>query len=53
VAEHLLRELAGSGVTGEVIRCVDFDIKPGVEADMGDATSGPNFARRCVRQTFW
>jgi multimeric flavodoxin WrbA len=46
MAEHLLRELAGSGVTGEVIRCVDFDIKPGVEADMGDGDQWPELREK-------
>jgi multimeric flavodoxin WrbA len=46
VAEHLLRELAGSGVTADLIRCVDFDIRPGVEADMGDDDQWPELREK-------
>ncbi len=41
MAEHLLRDLRGVGVTGEVIRCVDYDLKPGVQADMGAGDQWP------------
>jgi multimeric flavodoxin WrbA len=36
IAEHLQAELRKYGVTAESVRCVDHDIKPGVEKDMGD-----------------
>ena len=41
IAEQILAELAISGVSGEVIRCVDHAIAPGVENDMGDGDEWP------------
>ncbi len=41
IAEHLQAELQKYGVTGETVRCVDHDIKPGVEKDMGDGDEWP------------
>ncbi|MGH3966981.1 MAG: NAD(P)H-dependent oxidoreductase, partial [Mycobacterium sp.] len=41
IAEHLLQELQKYDVTGEIVRCVDHDIRPGVENDMGDGDQWP------------
>lgn len=41
IATQLLTRLAKHGVEGESIRVVDFDIKPGVETDMGDGDDWP------------
>lgn len=41
IATHVLSALDGHGVHGEHIRLVDLDIKPGVEADMGDGDRWP------------
>jgi multimeric flavodoxin WrbA len=41
IAEHLQAELQKYGVTGETVRCVDYDIKPGVEKDMGEGDQWP------------
>jgi multimeric flavodoxin WrbA len=41
IARQLLDELGRHGVTGEVIRLVDHDVKPGVETDMGDGDAWP------------
>ena len=41
LAEEVLRALAEHGATGEQVRVVDFDVKPGVEADMGDGDEWP------------
>jgi multimeric flavodoxin WrbA len=41
IAEHLQAELAKHGVTNETVRCVDHDILPGVEKDMGDGDQWP------------
>jgi multimeric flavodoxin WrbA len=46
MAEHLLSQLHDSGVVGEVVRCVDFDIKPGVQADMGDGDQWPELREK-------
>jgi multimeric flavodoxin WrbA len=41
MSEHLQAELQKFGVTSETVRCVDHDIKPGVEKDMGDGDEWP------------
>ena len=41
IARQVLEELAGHDVTGEVVRVVDHDVKPGVEKDMGDGDAWP------------
>jgi multimeric flavodoxin WrbA len=41
IARQVLEALAGHDVTGEAIRVVDRDIKPGVEKDMGDGDEWP------------
>lgn len=35
IATQVLDELRGHGVTGDLFRVVDFDVRPGVEIDMG------------------
>ena len=41
IARQVLEQLAGHDVTGEVVRLVDSDVKPGVEKDMGDGDAWP------------
>ena len=41
MAQQLLDELATHSVTGELVRVVDHDVRPGVEADMGDGDAWP------------
>jgi multimeric flavodoxin WrbA len=41
LARQVLDALAGHGVTGEVVRVVDHDVRPGVELDMGDGDEWP------------
>ena len=41
LAQQVLDALAPYGVEGEIVRVVDFDVKPGVEADMGDGDEWP------------
>ena len=41
IAEHLLAELHSHSVSGEAVRVVDRDVKPGVEKDMGDGDQWP------------
>jgi multimeric flavodoxin WrbA len=41
IARQLLDELGTHGVTGAVVRVVDHDVKPGVEADMGEGDAWP------------
>ena len=41
MARQVLDELGRHGVTGDVVRVVDRDVKPGVEVDMGDGDEWP------------
>jgi multimeric flavodoxin WrbA len=41
MARQVLEELAGVDVTGELVRVVDHDVKPGVEKDMGAGDAWP------------
>ncbi len=42
----MLKELRSQGVTGETIRVVDYDIRPGVGADMGEGDRWPQILKR-------
>ncbi|BBY27984.1 flavodoxin family protein [Mycolicibacterium sediminis] len=46
IATQILAELRKSVVTGEVVRCVDYDLKPGVETDMGEGDQWPRLRER-------
>jgi len=46
IARQLLDLFAERGVTGEVVRVVDHDVRPGVEADMGDGDEWPEIRRK-------
>ena len=41
MARQILEELAKHGATGDVVRVVDHDVKPGVEVDMGEGDAWP------------
>ncbi|MEV8607115.1 NAD(P)H-dependent oxidoreductase [Amycolatopsis sp. NPDC051373] len=41
IARQLLDLFAERGATGELVRVVDHDVKPGVEADLGDGDAWP------------
>ncbi|MDK3256848.1 flavodoxin family protein [Blastococcus capsensis] len=41
IARQVLAQLAEHGVTGEVVRVADHDVKPGVEVDMGEGDGWP------------
>ena len=41
LTQQLLDALAEHDVTGELVRVVDHDVRPGVEADMGDGDAWP------------
>lgn len=41
LAKQVLDALGRYDVQGEIVRVVDFDVKPGVEADMGDGDEWP------------
>ncbi|WP_409492313.1 flavodoxin family protein [Amycolatopsis sp. cmx-11-12] len=46
IAQQVLDKMAERGVTGELVRVVDHDVKPGVEADMGDGDAWPEIRRK-------
>lgn len=48
IAEHVFKELGYAGVTGELIRCVDYTIAPGVESDMGGGDQWPDIRRKIL-----
>jgi multimeric flavodoxin WrbA len=41
IAQQLLGELAKHDVSGTTVRVVDYDVKPGVQLDMGDGDAWP------------
>src|SRR5581483_5131218 len=45
IAEHVFNHLREQNVKCEALRCVDFAIAPGVEADMGDGDQWPTSSR--------
>lgn len=48
LAQQVLDALAEHDVTGEQVRVVDFDIRPGVEADMGDGDEWPGIREKVL-----
>ena len=48
IAEQLLSAFAGHGATGEVVRVVDHDVRPGVELDMGDGDAWPGIRAKLM-----
>src|SRR3954454_6177633 len=48
LARQVLDELASHGVTGDVVRVVDHDVKPGVEIDMGEGDAWPAIRERMM-----
>ncbi|MFJ1768505.1 flavodoxin family protein [Amycolatopsis sp. NPDC088138] len=46
IAGQLLELFDRQGVTGETVRVVDHDVRPGVEADMGDGDAWPGIRRK-------
>ena len=48
MARQVLDELGKHGVTGNVVRVVDHDVKPGVQADMGDGDEWPAIREQII-----
>jgi multimeric flavodoxin WrbA len=48
IAEHVLDQLRKQDVSCESVRCVDFAIAPGVEADMGNGDEWPRIRERVL-----
>lgn len=48
LAREVLAELERHGVSGDVVRVVDHDVRPGVEKDMGDGDAWPAIRDRVL-----
>jgi multimeric flavodoxin WrbA len=48
MAAHVCEQLRDAGVKTESVRCVDFAISPGVEADMGDGDEWPGIREKLL-----
>ena len=48
MARQVLEELGRHGVTGNVVRVVDHDVKPGVEVDMGEGDAWPAIREQLI-----
>ncbi len=48
MAREVLAALAEHGVSGDVVRVVDHDVKPGVEVDMGSGDAWPAIRERMM-----
>ncbi|WP_314423293.1 NAD(P)H-dependent oxidoreductase [uncultured Microbacterium sp.] len=48
LGSQILDALADHGVTGSLVRAIDVDISPGVEADMGDGDEWPELRQRVL-----
>ncbi|SEH91316.1 Multimeric flavodoxin WrbA [Mycolicibacterium rutilum] len=48
MAEHICANLRSAGVETESVRCVDYAIAPGVEADMGDGDEWPQIREKLL-----
>src|SRR5688572_5607873 len=48
MARQVLEELAKHGVTGDVVRVVDHEVKPGVEVDMGEGDDWPSIREQMM-----
>ncbi len=48
IAEHVFATLRDLAVDCEAVRCVDFNIAPGVEADMGDSDQWPSIRSKVL-----
>jgi multimeric flavodoxin WrbA len=48
IAEQVVAALPGHGVSGEIVRVVDHDAKPGVRLDMGDGDAWPGIRAKVM-----
>jgi multimeric flavodoxin WrbA len=48
MGRQVLDALAEHGVTGESVRMVDHDVKPGVQADMGEGDAWPSIREKVL-----
>lgn len=45
---HLLAEFSRAGIAGEIVRCANFDIHPGVTSDEGPGDAWPDVRRKIL-----
>lgn len=45
---QVMNALASNGATGDIIRVVDFDVRPGVQTDMGDGDQWPQIREKLL-----
>ena len=50
LAQEVLDALAEQGVTGEVVRVLDHDVKPGVQVDMGEGDGWPAIRQKLLSE---
>ncbi|SOC47518.1 Multimeric flavodoxin WrbA [Blastococcus aggregatus] len=48
MARQILEQLGKHGVTGDVVRVVDHDVKPGVEIDLGEGDAWPGIREQLM-----
>lgn len=48
MARQILEELAKHGTSGDVVRVVDHDVRPGVEIDMGEGDAWPDIREKLM-----
>jgi multimeric flavodoxin WrbA len=48
ILHEVLSALAGHDTEGDIVRAVDFDIKPGVSSDEGDGDAWPGLRKRVL-----
>lgn len=48
MARHVCDNLGAAGVGTEILRCADYTIEPGVEADMGGADQWPEIRKKIL-----
>ena len=48
LASQVLKEMEQYGVEGKTVRMADYDIKPGVELDMGDGDEWPSIRKQVM-----
>ena len=49
LAEQVMAECSKLGVEGEVVRVADFDVRPGVDLDMGDGDQWPGLREKVLQ----
>lgn len=48
IVEHVFENLRAQGAQCEAVRCVDYNIAPGTEADMGDSDQWPQIRQKVL-----